>query len=263
VVDQLTTTTAEIWAPTLALVIARVAGMFAVAPVFAHPAVPVRLRVGMAVVVSLAVGASLAAPVAVPRSAAGLAIALASQAAIGAVIGYAARLLFVGLELGALHIGRQMGLGLADMFNPSGGGPTGSPAGLLRLLAVVMFLAIGGHRDLIASLLRSFRSIPLRGFAGPGAMLSLVVGLLDASFEVALKLAAPVLIAMLLATVAMAFLQKTMPQCNILSTNLPIRAMAGMLILACCLAVMMSVVESGWTRTAEQIGIFINSPAGR
>ena len=79
-IDQLTTTTAEIWAPTLALVIARVAGMFAVAPVFGHSAVPVRLRIGMAVVVSLAVAGSLASPVAVPHSAAGLAIALCGAA---------------------------------------------------------------------------------------------------------------------------------------------------------------------------------------
>ena len=256
---QLTTSMAETWAPTLALVIARVAGMFIVAPVFGHAVVPVRLRVGMAIVVSLAVAGRVAAPVAAPPGALDLAIGLSAEAAIGAVIGCAARLLFVGLELGALHVGRQMGLGLADVFNPTGAGPVGSPAGLLRLLGVVIFLAIGGHRDLIAALLRSFQAIPLRGFVPTGAMLGLVMGLLKASFEVALKLAAPVLVALLLATVALGMLHKTMPQCNILSTNLPIRAMAGMLILACCLAAMMSVIESGWSQTAERITDFLNA----
>ena len=56
--------------------------------------------------------------------------------------------------------------------------------------------------------------------------------MLTSSFALALKAAAPVLVAMLLATVAMGMLQKTLPQCNLLSTYLPVRALLGMVALA-------------------------------
>jgi len=247
------------WAPTLALVIVRVAAMFLVAPVFSHAAVPIRLRVAMAMVVALAVTARMARPVAIPSNVLEALLGVGSEAAIGAIIGYAARLVFVGVQVGALHIGQQMGVALGGVFQPSGEGASGSGAAMLHLLALLIFLAIGGHRELIGALFQSFRSVPLKGFVPGEGTLEMVVGLLAVSFQVALKLAAPVLIALLLAGAAMGFLQKTLPQCHILSTNLPVRVLLGLLVLAAALAAMMAAVEWGWAATGTRITQFLKS----
>ena len=259
---DLTTEMAATWAPTLALVVARITAMLLVAPVFSHPAVPIRLRVGFAIVIGLAVVARMAGPAPAPAGVLELALGLGGEVAIGATLGYAAKLLFVGLELGALHIGQQMGLGLAGMFHPGAEGGA-APVAMLRLLGVVFFLGIGGHRDLLAALMKSFRSVPLRSFVPGSAAVALIADLLAASFVVAMKLAAPLLIAMLLATAALGMLQKTLPQCNLLSTNLPLRAMLGMLLLAWMLAAMMSVMATGWAGTLQRIGGFLDAAATR
>ncbi len=242
-----------LWAPTLLMAAARVAGIFLIAPVFAHPAVPVKLRVLAGIVIALAaVGAMgrFAEPAALPATWADLAAALASELAVGAMIGFAARLVFVGIEYGALHVGQQMGLGLAELFSP--GQETGGPVRRLFVLtAVVIFLAIGGHRDLAAGVLGSFKTVPLASFAAGEGLPAAVAGLLHASFVVALKVAAPVLVAMLLATVAMGLLQKTLPQCNILSTGLPLRAMLGLAALAVALAALPWLVATAWNETAR------------
>ncbi len=251
------------WSLTLLLVAARVGGVFLAGPVFSHAVFPVRLRVAMTLVVAVAVVGRIAQPPALPPTVAHLAVALALEAAIGAVIGFAARLLLVGVELGAWHAAQQMGIGLAEVYNPHADELSGPVTTLFRMLAVMAFLAVGGHRDVLGALLRSFRTVPLRSGIGMESAVSLVVGLLGASFSVALKVAAPVLVALLLAGAVLGALQKSVPQLHVLSTNLPIRTLLGLLVLAASVASVAWVVEAEWTRTFDRIADYVTAGAPR
>lgn len=232
------------WAPTLLLVTFRVAGIMLTAPVLAHSAVPVKLRVLISAAMGLAVVSRLARPVALPTGAFDVVMGLGCELLIGAGIGFAARLIFAGVEVGALQVSQQMGLALADVVNPLKEDSPSAIRGLFRLLAVVAFLAVGGHRALIGGLLESFHTVPPLGFTPPGAMVEVIVGLLGASFVLALKVAAPVLIAMLLATVALGLLQRAVPQCNLLSIGLPVRVLLGLVVIAASLAAVAPLVEA-------------------
>lgn len=226
-----------IWIPTVPLVMMRLVGIVMVAPVLSHSAVPIKIRLAAGVVMSLAVVARMSGPVATPAGAGGLAIAAGGELLIGAAIGYAAKLLFAGVQLGAFHVAQQMGLALGEVFNPSADQAGGPVRSTFALLAVVIFLLISGHRQLIGALLRTFETIPV-GAGAPGqSLLAMAVVLLSSSFLLAIQVAGPVLVAMLLAAVAMGLLQKTLPQCNLLTTHLPVRAMMGLVVLAASLAV--------------------------
>ena len=214
---------------------ARTAGLFFVAPVFSHTAVPVRLRYFASVVVAMAVTARLAAPVNVPASWIELAAGAAGEVLIGLSIALAARAVFAGVELAAVHVSRQMGLSLGRSYDSRGG--AGDPvAGVFGLVALVIFLSLGGHRVVIAALLGTFRNVPLLGFEPGGEMLEMVAAVLGASFVLALRIAAPVLVAVLMATAALGLLHKTMPAFNTFSTGLPARAILGLAVLAISLA---------------------------
>ena len=71
---------------------------------------------------------------------------------------------------------------------------------------------------------------------------ALVTGLLTASVEVALRVAAPLLALIFLQTVAMGFVAKTVPQLNILSLGFPLRILGGLLIVTLGLVVINDVV---------------------
>ena len=245
------------WLPTLMLAAARMLGLFLVAPVFGHSAVPVRLRYFLAAVAALAVvgaGGRFAEPVVLPAGAFAAGVAFAGELALGALIGYAVRLIFVGVELGAIHAAAQMGLTMAELFNPQGADEEG---GVIRrlfvLTAVVVFLAVGGHRQVLAGLVGTFDRVPLMSFMPGSAALEMATGLLAATFVLALKVAAPVLVAMLLATVALGVLQRTVPQCNVLSIGLPVRALLGLAALALALAALPELLESAWDWTARAL----------
>jgi len=243
-----------IWHLTLLLVLVRLGGMFAVGPVFSHSAVPAKLRYFMTVAVAVAVTARVAPPQAVPDDWGGLLAAIGGEALIGLAIGWAASLVFVGVELGAYHVAGQMGLSLGEMFNPISPSAPGAVRRFFCLLAIVVFLGIGGHRAMISAVLKTFGAVPLAGSVPAVGVFEAMVSLAAVSFAMALKVAAPVLVALLLAGVAMGLLQRSLPQCHILSVVLPVRAVLTLAVLAGALAILPGLVESGTTMLLETIG---------
>jgi len=243
----------SVWAPALLLVVARVAGIFLAAPVLSEVAVPKKLRLFSSIVISLAIVGRVGRLGAPPTHCFDLVMAVTCEILLGVAIGFAARIFLVGVELGAFHVGQQMGLALAEVFNPMVEGAGGVLRRMFGILAVVLFLAIGGHRMLLSAVLGTFEKVPLMGFAPELRILDVVAGLLAASFVLALKVAAPVLIAMLLATVATGMVNRTIPQSNILSTGLPVRAMLGLLALAGGLSMLPALIETAWAVTASRL----------
>ena len=255
--NELTLTT---WAPTLVLAAARAVGLLLIAPVFGQAAVPVRLRIAMGLVVALAVVGRLAGPAAPPTGWADLSAAVACEAAVGLVIGYAARVVFAGVELAALYVGQQAGVLLGEVYG--GGGEAGGPVrGLFVLLMLVVFLLIGGHRVLVRALMATFATVPLRGFAPDEALLERTVAVLAASFALALRLAAPVIVAMLLATAALGMVQRTIPQLHLLSAGLPLRVLLGLVAMGLTLLIFVPLIEEVWDGLSGQIaGLVRASP---
>lgn len=246
-----------IWALTLLLVLLRLAGIFLLAPIFSHAAVPIKLRLLIAMVIALAVTARMGQPLPLPTDTAQLLAVAAGELLIGAAIGYAARLIFVGVEIGAFHVSQQMGLALGEVFNPFAGETSGVIRGVFGILAVALFLLIGGHRAFLDAVLTTFRLLPAGSGIDDGAVLKMVVAAIGASFVLALKVAAPVLVTMLLATVAMGMIQKTLPQSNILSTHLPVRVMIGLVVLAASLVVLEGLLAESTDMMIRRIGSFV------
>ena len=242
-----------IWVPTLMLVIFRVAGMFLTAPVLSSPSIPPIVKGTISVIIGLAATARLAAPVILPDTWVALVLGIGREMLVGGTIGYAANLLFVGVNIGSTHMGQQMGIGLARVFDPQSAATTGVLATMMQMVAMVIFLAIGGHRQMLAGLLATFDSVPLMGFTVNAGMLDVVVALMGAAFEMAIRVGAPVLVALMLASLAMGLIQRTMPQFNILSAGFQIRVAASLTILAVSVASLTPLITAGWKLTMQSL----------
>jgi len=246
----------SLWSPefcvAVLLVSARLGGLFVLAPVFGERVVPRRLAVLMAVAMALPLAARVDVA-GVAWSWPVLALAVAGEAMVGLALGYVARLMFVGVEIGAFHISQQMGLSLAEVY---GGQERADPLRpMLHLLAVVIFLSVGGHRLMLAAVGRSFDTLGPLSLTQAG-VLDVVVGLLGASFVLALKVAAPVLLAMLLAGVLLGLVQRTAPALSILSVGLPLRVLLGLLLVASMLA--LGTLPSLLDWASRQVGVWMD-----
>jgi flagellar biosynthetic protein FliR len=237
-------------AAVLGMIALRMCGLMLAAPVFGHRSVPVKLRIAVGLMLSLGVLARSSTPAWLPGSTYGLVLSAVGELALGVGVGLLTRVIFVGVQLGAVHVSQQMGIaasaGLASQELAGGG----SVRGLFGILAAVMFLATGGHRLLIDAVLGLYEKLPAaRGLSAQTA-LNAATSLLAGSFVLALNLAGPVLVAMLLATVLLGVLQRTLPQCSLLAVQLPARTAVALLAMVGAIAVlrplMVTAVETLW-----------------
>jgi len=241
--EMITDTT---WLPTLLLATCRVAGVAVVAPPMGAEVVPVRLRLMFAAALGVAVLGRLAAPIEAPADGILLAGMAGMELLLGLTIGMAARLLLSGVQLGATHIAQQIGVGLADALAPGEMDSSDPLRNLFTVLTITIFLCVGGAESLLGATLRTFDIVPLGGAVPAAGLLSLTVKLLAGSFLLALKVAGPVLAAMLLTAVVLGAAQRTMPSFNLFSVGLPVRAMLGLLVLAAGLALLPNLIEQAW-----------------
>ncbi len=148
---------------------------------------------------------------------------------LGMVLGFAARLIFLAVELAGTFISDAMGLSMATVFNPEMGQST-EVSTLLGLLAMLLFLALDFHHDLLALILRSYEALPV-GHLRLEHLLPAGIALGGQVFGLALKIAAPVWVAMIVVNVLMGFIYKAAPQVNIFFVSLPVYLLVGCLLL--------------------------------
>lgn len=227
------------WGPVL-FVFARVAAIFATAPVVASPVLPGQVRVLLTLLVgwfALSLGIRAAVP---PESL--LPLALVAQVLVGAGIGLLATLVFSLFHVAGAALDAELGFTVTQIFSPLN--PAGSESLLANwfdALGVFVFLALGGVQFLVLAAVQSFRVLPIDVTAltvGPSAFTA-VLGAAQGAILIGVEIAAPVLIALLLVDVVGAVLGRLLPQLNVLTFNLPVKMWAGMGLIALAMPVVL------------------------
>ncbi|WP_237607524.1 flagellar biosynthetic protein FliR [Roseimaritima sediminicola] len=161
-----------------------------------------------------------------------LAIAIAREALIGMLIGTVIQLLITGMQLGGELISSTGGMQLGDAQDPATRSNMPALARLIGMLVTTVFLSLGGHRLMLTALMDSFQSMAPGQVAIHESMLSLVVGQLAGGVGAGVRLAAPVVTALLLTNLVTGFISRTLPGLNVLAIGLNINALAMLAVMA-------------------------------
>lgn len=221
------------------LVVMRMAGLFVFAPLIASPLFTAKFRSLLAVMMSLAIYPSLPASAQIPPDVDLIMLAplAASEILIGLAIGLMSLMPLIAVEVAGMLMGYQMGLALARAFNPEAQTQGAIVGRFLFFLAMAAFLNLDGLEVLFLSLAETFGHVPAGAFGVDRAPVELFVGIITSGYDLALRVASPVVCAILLQTVAMGFIMKTMPQINILSVGFAIKILSGLTILTASILV--------------------------
>jgi flagellar biosynthetic protein FliR len=209
----------------------RILALIGSAPLLGNPSVPARVKIGLAVVVSVIVAPVLGAmPQVPPGSAVGLLI-LAQQVAIGLAMGLAMRIVFTAVEMAGQLIGLQMGLGFATFFDPQNGAQTPVMGQFLGMLAILAFLGLNGHLFMIEALVQSFRELPVVALPFSAFGWKALVSWGGEIFLAGVLLSLPVIAVLLITNIALGIMTRAAPQLNLFAVGFPIMLAAGMLVL--------------------------------
>jgi len=240
-------------------VLTRVTGVFLFTPVLTSAVIPRKYKALFAFMFALAVFPQVshldqAADLSLDLPSIG--VVMFSELMIGVVLGLIAGLPMLAIQMAGFIMGYQMGLGLAQAYNPEMDGSDDVVSQLLFFMGMAVYLAAGGLDLVFLALLGTFDNVPIGAFAASQAPLDLYVGLLSSGVELAIRIAAPVMGVILMALLSMGFVMKTMPQINILSVGFAAKILAGLSILAIVVGAIDFVIHEETLATLHELLIW-------
>lgn len=201
----------------LVLALTRVAAFVVASPVLGR-AVPMTGRLAF----TMAIGFFLTEPVAAPDNMFALAGFVVVNAVIGVVLGFLTGLMFQLFAVAGSLVDLTSGLSLASVYDPSQGEPAAVFSRMFNLVAVTIFVLVGGLHLLVSGLAISVDAIPLDGqITMRGGLVSMTLTLISRMIIAAIEVALPVLSALFLAEIVLGLAGRFAPQANILLLGLP------------------------------------------
>jgi flagellar biosynthetic protein FliR len=224
------------------LVAVRISGIFVFAPVFSSVAIPMRIKAGFVVVLTV-----LLAPVAATLPGAqpelGL-LPVVGELGIALLFGLSLALLNEVAILAGQLIGTQFSFSLVNLLDPNSQIQTPLFGQVFGLLNTTVLVAAGLHRTMLASLMRSFAFVPV-GTALLTPQLGLTIFYAAGGiFLASLQLAAPLMASTMLVEVAIALMARISPQLPVLPLTVPAKTIVGYVVLIGSLALWPSFFEA-------------------
>jgi len=210
----------------------RISGLVMVAPA---PWTVAPMRVRAAVVAILALVTCLS-PLGAPRNLSSqpiaVALAILSEACVGACMGMTVRLVVAVAEVGAEFVAPQLGLGAAQLFDPHMHAQETPIGGMYRNLCMLLAVLVGLHRQVLSALFGSFAVLPAGELVNPGRLGGAVLALTTQAIEAGVRLALPAVVVLFLVQVALAFIARAAPALQIFSVGFAVTLGVGLLVLA-------------------------------
>ena len=207
----------------------RALALLASLPVFSQRAVPMRVKIGLALFISLAAQPSLPAMPVIALDSPQAVLVMVQQLLVGVTLGFAVRIVFAAVELGGELIGLQMGLNFAGFFDPATAAQGTASGRFFGTLVAFLFVLANGHLAVIAALVRSFEVFAVgdEPFAFLRQMQPQQWG--AEVFTLGLWIALPLVGMLLFVNLVLGVISRVAPQISVFSVGFPITVTVGLI----------------------------------
>jgi len=245
----------EMLLPAFGLVLARVSGLLLAVPMFSSEQIPRAAKVWLAVMLSVMVFPAVAATLPPSLTLGQAASGMVGEFVIGEILGLGLALIFVAAEVAGKAVSHQSGMALGEVFNPVMDTTMTVLDEVWFFVVLMIFLALRGHLAAVEAVLESFRHVPPMMLAADLSLVDYVVGLMQSTFETALRLAGPAILARLLTSLVLGFLTKTMPQLNVLSVGFSFKIATALVMVAVTISYSGDLMADAMFDGLDQIGL--------
>jgi flagellar biosynthetic protein FliR len=230
------------------LVLARASGLAWLAPGWETPALGGRLRLALCLLLTAALVPAIGPTLSAPAGIAALAQACLAELVIGAALGFTAALVVACARQAGEIVGAQAGLSPAALVNADAGAELSPFGHLYGLVALATFVALDGPLALVGALVESYRVVPAGGLPMTADTAAWAFGQVGQALGLAVQIAAPVALALVLAGIALGLLARVTPTLPFQVLALPMRTVAGLLLVFLGAATLVTALASAWTQ---------------
>lgn len=210
----------------------RISGVMMSAPLFGDGVASARVRLMLALAMTVLIAPLLPAQAPVPSFTAAWWLRTGDELLLGVVIGFVLKIVFEAVMLGGEYIGNGMGIGFAQLADPLHGAAAPVVGQFLQTLSILLFLVLGGHLRLLQALASSFQTLPVAAGALTGRSAYALADLGGQLFTGALSVALPSVGALLLVNIAFGVMSRSAPTLNALSFGFPLSIVCGLVLLS-------------------------------
>ena len=213
------------------LVFARVGTAMMILPMFGEPWLNARGRLAMALVVSFVLAQASgvqAPPMADPVR---LFVPVVSEMAIGGFLGLLVRVIFSALQIAGSAIAMYSGLQVASMYDPNEAAPSPITSTLLSMAILAVMFASDAHHLLLAGLARSYVVMPFGVLPDVGSMSEAMTRAGSRSFDLAFRVAGPVILVALMLNAVLGVMNRLMPTLQVMFVAAPLQIVVGLIVL--------------------------------
>ncbi|MEZ9369420.1 flagellar biosynthetic protein FliR [Shewanella sp. 10N.286.51.B2] len=224
----------------------RISSMLMVMTVFGANTTPSRIRLLLAMAITIAVAPVLPKTTYVELFSLTAVFVSAQQILVGTAIGFVTILVMQTFVLTGQIIGMQTSLGFASMVDPGSGEQTPVVGNFFLLLATLIFLSVDGHLLMFKMLVASFETIPVSTEGFSIANYKKLTEFGSYMFGAALTMSISAIVALLLINLSFGVMTRASPQLNIFAIGFPVTMVSGLFILWLTLGPIMSHFDQVW-----------------
>ncbi len=226
------------------LIMLRASGLFLIAPILSHRTFPIPAKIGLVILFALILVAAMPnAVVPEAQSLSELVVLAAKEIFVGVAIGFLFAMLLMGVQMAGDIVSYQIGFAMSSIMDPDQGHEVTTLGQFWFLTATLIFIGINGHHIVITAFNDSYLLIPAGHVVMNGAVGEMIITYSAYVFVIALKLASPVIVTLLLVDVAMGVVSRMMPTMNVFLLGFGVKVAVGIAIMGLSLPVFAYVLE--------------------
>ena len=235
-----------------ALIFARIGAVLMLLPGIGESYVPPRIRLSLALVVSLALWPVVSGSLpALPETLGAMTGWIIREIIVGLMIGSLLRAFMTALATAGEIVSLQTTLSFSQTANPLQAQPGTTIAAFLMLLGTTLIFATNTHHLFIAGLVGSYELIAPSRPLVTGDFVTLAIRTLGDSFMLGVQLSAPVLVFAIIFNLASGLVARVMPQFQVFFAAAPLSVILGLSVFALSLGVLGTVFIDRYRALAQ------------
>ncbi len=236
------------------VVFSRVGGFLAAIPVLFSRQAPTRIKVVLALFISLVFFPIIEPQLtSFPFTTGTFFLLVVNELFLGMLVGLIARLIFTSVEYGGTVIGYQMGFAAANVFDPQSQRQTSLISQFQNVFAILLFLSLDIHHYFIKIAVHSYEVLPPGNLDFSGDAIVFLMELSSRMFMLGAQFSIPVLVILLLSSLILGVLARSFPQLNVFLLSFPLNIGISFVVISLTLGLLKIVVSREFDSLPDRI----------
>lgn len=244
------------------LILVRISGFIYTAPLFSLRSVPVRVKAGFSIFISIILFYTIPLSAAEYVGVIGFAILVVKEAIAGALMGLFSNIAYHILAFAGQIIDMEIGFSMINQLDPITRIQTTISANLYGYLIMLLMITTNLHHYFLRAVVDSYQVIGIGEAVLPANMYRLMVDFIINYFIIAMRIVLPIFAAILMVNTVLGILAKVAPQMNMFVIGMQLKILVGLIVLYLVIGLTPSVADFIFNQMMEMLRAIIEVMKG-